>query len=218
MRLYYFTAEQWGLKVLIERRIKVSQLDDLNDPFEMYGMSVPTPAERRAFKVLRTRVCKTIGVICLSEKWNCPVMWAHYADRHRGLCLGFDVIGSKGVYYSPRKLKRQLAPDTMNEEVMETLLLTKFKQWEYEGERRLIVPLLNKVGSNFFQAFGQDLVLRSVYIGSRCTLTAHDVARAISTFENRVTILGTRAAFTKFEVLRDARGRGGEAVVGADKE
>ncbi len=23
--------------------------------------------------------------------WSNPVIWAHYGDKHRGLCLGFEV-------------------------------------------------------------------------------------------------------------------------------
>ena len=30
------------------------------------------------------------GVLCLAEDWNCPLMWSHYADRHRGLCIEYD--------------------------------------------------------------------------------------------------------------------------------
>ncbi len=91
----------------------------------------------------------------------------------------------------------------IDEEMKEALLLTKFKQWEYEEEQRLIVPLTQKVGSIYFKRFGDDLVLRSVYIGSRCEVTAAEIARAMSTIENEVTIIKTRPAFTRFEVLKN---------------
>src|SRR4051812_20082149 len=31
------------------------------------------------------------GLVCFSRNWIDPVLWSHYAQRHRGLCLGFDV-------------------------------------------------------------------------------------------------------------------------------
>lgn len=31
------------------------------------------------------------GILCFSKNWNNPVQWAHYADKHKGFCLGFDV-------------------------------------------------------------------------------------------------------------------------------
>lgn len=35
---------------------------------------------RRAFN----DALKPLGILCLSEKWDCPSMWAHYADAHDG--------------------------------------------------------------------------------------------------------------------------------------
>ncbi|NWM74602.1 DUF2971 domain-containing protein, partial [Escherichia coli] len=31
------------------------------------------------------------GVFSLAERANCPLMWSHYGDQHRGLCLGYSV-------------------------------------------------------------------------------------------------------------------------------
>ena len=30
------------------------------------------------------------GVLSLSEQWNSVLMWSHYADNHRGMCIEFD--------------------------------------------------------------------------------------------------------------------------------
>ena len=35
MRLYYYTSKQWGMKSLWEKRLKIAQYADLNDPFEL---------------------------------------------------------------------------------------------------------------------------------------------------------------------------------------
>ena len=31
------------------------------------------------------------GVLSLSEVSICPLMWTHYADEHRGFCMGFEL-------------------------------------------------------------------------------------------------------------------------------
>jgi len=31
------------------------------------------------------------GVLCLTPHWDNLLMWAHYGDAHRGICLGFDI-------------------------------------------------------------------------------------------------------------------------------
>jgi hypothetical protein len=33
-------------------------------------------------------------MLCFSRDWHNPVQWSHYADKHRGICLGFDVPDS----------------------------------------------------------------------------------------------------------------------------
>ncbi|MDW9570209.1 DUF2971 domain-containing protein [Sinorhizobium meliloti] len=39
----------------------------------------------------------TYGIVCLSDNWQHPMMWSHYADRHRGICLAFDVVGTRPI-------------------------------------------------------------------------------------------------------------------------
>ena len=31
-----------------------------------------------------------IGILSLSKRWDSILMWAHYTDAHKGLCIGFD--------------------------------------------------------------------------------------------------------------------------------
>ena len=31
------------------------------------------------------------GVVPLSERADCPLMWSHYGDEHRGICIGYSV-------------------------------------------------------------------------------------------------------------------------------
>jgi Protein of unknown function (DUF2971) len=51
------------------------------------------------------------GVLSLSEVWDSPLMWSHYADDHRGVCIEYDTteldhsrIGAVD-YRSPRSIK-----------------------------------------------------------------------------------------------------------------
>src|SRR5437867_7944600 len=56
-------------------------------------------------QTLRRMLEQKVGICCFSEIGNDPLMFAHYADSHRGCCLGFktagDFIGlSRPVKYS----------------------------------------------------------------------------------------------------------------------
>lgn len=92
MKLYYLTSEKWAKVILHERRLKLSTIAELNDPFELLGASIGEPAARKVLRYVQGRVADTFGLVCMSTTWQSPVMWAHYGDKHKGVCLGFEVI------------------------------------------------------------------------------------------------------------------------------
>ena len=32
-----------------------------------------------------------MGLLCFSRNWTHPLLWSHYASKHEGICLGFDL-------------------------------------------------------------------------------------------------------------------------------
>jgi len=96
---------------LRNRRLKIAQLDDLNDPFELKSVNLCNPAHSLAFDGTETHegfkaeMARRYGVLCFSEDKTDVLQWAHYADRHRGICLGFDV---SGVSYADATIMRRV--------------------------------------------------------------------------------------------------------------
>ena len=97
MLLYYMTTKQWAPVILRDRRLKISTIAELNDPFELLGASVGERKMRRALRILHAHWTRELGMICLTDNWHSPVMWAHYAEKHYGVCLGFDVSERPGL-------------------------------------------------------------------------------------------------------------------------
>ena len=90
-RVYKFYPLRSALRNLNEKRLKVSMISELNDPFEFLGYRFPNRQVRTAWEKMRSSVWNDKGLICFSESWSNPVLWSHYADKHKGLALGFDV-------------------------------------------------------------------------------------------------------------------------------
>jgi hypothetical protein len=87
-------------------------------------------------------ISTNIGVFCVSTKWDDILMWSHYADSHRGICLEFDgtlpfMAHAQKVHYADKRVPINLYDDSQ-ETAMEKALLTKSKQWSYESEWRLL--------------------------------------------------------------------------------
>ena len=55
---------------------------------------------------LEERLHHGVGILCLSTKFDDILMWSHYADSHRGVCLAF--VGPKGTCPFPDRETRSL--------------------------------------------------------------------------------------------------------------
>jgi len=128
MRVYYLTGAQFALSNLALRRIKISCFEDLNDPFELLGADRTDKDHRAAFRQMKERINESKGLICFSRQWNNPLLWGHSAEKHTGICMGFDVPDGRlqAVIYAKRLLKINVDPKTkrpkLTDEVVGRLL------------------------------------------------------------------------------------------------
>src|ERR1035437_1262268 len=170
MRVYYLTGAQFALSNLALRRIKISRFEDLNDPFELLGVDVGDKAYRAAFRATKEQISASRGLVCFSRSWSSPLMWGHYAERHTGIGLGFDVPDEllAPVIYAKSLLKMKIDPKTKvpkpTKKVVNQLLRTKFFDWNYEDEVRLFIGLDHDTAESgkYFLPFSENLVLREV--------------------------------------------------------
>lgn len=84
------------------------------------------------------------GVFCLCERCNDLLMWSHYSDGHRGYCLEFDknILNSLGVcrkvdYRKTYPIVSDFRDSTRT--VGHLCTFSKYEQWEYEQEWRVVV-------------------------------------------------------------------------------
>ena len=208
MRVYHLLPRKWALCDLKHRRLKVATFDDLNDPFELRGVRLENRADRLRFNRWRKRTAAKLGLLCFSKSWRNLVLWSHYADEHKGICLGFDVPESclHEVKYVPGRLQfEQLVAD---EDQLQQLLRTKFKDWGYEAEYRRIVCLHKTCEANnpHFWPFGSDLELREVVLGARCRVQKEQLEELFGDGFSRIELVQARPAFQTFNVVTDQRG------------
>ncbi len=209
MRVYHFIPEQYGLEGLHRRRLKISRLGDLNDPFELLPAALPTPSHRKALKHFADHANARWGVICFSRTWHDPLLWSHYADRHRGLCLGFEVPRVKLAaveYVSGRivlDIDRQLMKSTQDPAFGLKLMTTKYEPWSYEDEVRTFCALDDlDIGTGlYFKPFDAFLHLRQVIVGVRSSLTRQELSSAISEDDGPVQLMKARLAFNTYWVV-----------------
>ncbi|MGA2749152.1 MAG: DUF2971 domain-containing protein [Verrucomicrobiota bacterium] len=97
-------------------------------------------------------ISKICGIVSLTEKPLCRLMWAHYAESHAGFVAEFDAPDGGQNYgrmmrasavgpaiqvgYSP-----QVEPYMWDETDIFDACCTKHADWKYEQEWRVILPL-----------------------------------------------------------------------------
>lgn len=201
MCVYRFLSARYGLEALRCRRLKISRITELNDPFEFLGVDLSDEKIRWALQQTKRQLSKTKGLLCFSKTWNNPVLWSHYAESHRGLCLGFEVPRDfvKEVRYVD---ERPAPPDVPDLKFMEEVLFSKFVHWHYEQEYRAFVPLNEHENSLYFMDFSDNLRLRCVIVGEQSTITRADISSALGDLSNEVEVFKARAAFRSFEIVR----------------
>ena len=63
---------------------------------------------------VRTRLART-GVVCFSELPDCILMWGHYADGHRGVCVQFERSVLAGIVGTLGKVRYSLGYPSLND-------------------------------------------------------------------------------------------------------
>jgi hypothetical protein len=209
VRVYHFLPEKEALNNLSRKRIKLSSLEDMNDPFELLALALKKQEHRKALQGFKAKISRRWGAICLSRSWDNPMLWSHYADKHRGICLGFDVPDRKvvPVTYDARRLEvdldRALARPGRDETLGLRLMTTKYEGWVYEDEVRLFVALSEsdlETGMYFYD-FGKDVVLKEIILGARSKLTRPALAKLLGKDGPLPKIVKTKIAFDSFTVV-----------------
>jgi hypothetical protein len=91
-----------------------------------------------------TNTLKKMGIFCLSGKKDSILMWSHYAENHKGVCLMFDTTKDSNFFKGLRKVNYSSnyisytyvsTPKTLSK-----VLYQKSLDWKYEDEYRIISP------------------------------------------------------------------------------
>lgn len=154
---------------------------------------------------------KSLGILCLSSKPLNELMWAHYADSHKGVALVFSAdhdfilqanhkaanirAARPVVYTDARPTFHDLLsiPNTKEADalLLEMMFFTKSSVWSYEGEYRALRPLseasaVEEINSQQLHLFDvPPSCLQGVMFGANCkpddAAAIYDIVEDINT-------------------------------------
>lgn len=107
------------------------------------------------------------GILSLTRQVDHVLMWSHYADSHKGICLRFMATDTTPYFGQAQKVAYQDERPALNlvrdppEVILTKALLTKAKFWSYEDEYRILDPFKGPG----LQEFPREL-LDGVFLGA----------------------------------------------------
>jgi len=206
---YHFLSFEDALCDLKNKLIKVSKIRDVNDPFEFLPyLGRKGKYGRKPYYELKNRISKKFGILCFSGGWQEPLLWGHYADKHKGVALGFKIVSCD--LFKVEYVKERPVIDLNNPKNCEKLLFTKllkykYKNWRYENEYRILVNLrdCNKIDKCYFLPFGSKLVLKEIILG--CEWGKKKEVNGIKDLSNKykADLIVGRMAFRDYRIVKN---------------
>jgi hypothetical protein len=161
MYLYrYQPINKLTLSNLSKRKNWVADPMEFNDPFEFHlkeevGINHRNNkkikfVERYENSLKIKKLISTFGVVCYSSFYDRKLLWSHYADSHRGMCLVFDIpkeFIQKGFvkvdYGHETPFAHFNVDEADNWSSLLKIVRTKSIDWEYEEEYRQVFTKKN---------------------------------------------------------------------------
>lgn len=171
-------AEMIEEKNALKRRIKVDQilrrfepnLSGLKRKRRVDQLMTRAPSEwfETISKVIQDDV-RSLGVVCFSDNPRSLLMWSHYARNHTGICYQYESLNDLNLFVRAMQVEYTKIYPTFNaftyrDDDSIKMLLTKYKDWEYEKERRIVAP----GGAHRYLSFSPS-ALTGVILGARTT-------------------------------------------------
>ena len=155
-----------------------------------------------------TRSAKQYRVYCLTEKPDSPLMWAHYADCHTGICVEFDARSEPFITNASKVEYRTTYPARDIGTIDPAPFITKSQDWSYEAEWRLIAeerafarsPLTIKTDNDFLTLPAG--VVKSVTIGCLADESSRrEIERLVRANATSVVVRQATLAPDRYELI-----------------
>lgn len=144
--LYNYTSININtIKSILNEQLWLSHTNSFNDPVD------PSIKQLNKNTEAYNYLLDSIKIGCLTIKNNNTLMWSHYADKHKGICIEYDIekiydkdnlIINKVNYKMPIITNKSIADNEIleidNINRLIELFSIKSDEWKYEKEYRIL--------------------------------------------------------------------------------
>jgi len=198
----FTSSETLGL-ILDNKTLRFTRADAFNDIYELSPFIVPLDwveitelaktnfaAAKHLSIVAFQRICSSLYISCFSRSYTAPesqLMWAHYGNHHKGVCIevDFDFLrrldpSSRycpvAVTYVDSLLEERNRRSPTSEDLPLFIATYKGKVWAYEDEVRVVIETESFDKSRFTVSSDKRAIdvafdaraIRKVIFGLKC--------------------------------------------------
>lgn len=160
---YYSNESTYAFKNLENGNICFSALESLNDPFEgigkylcgvssedqsywenLIGYDLPKQVSKEFSEELRDLFNFKYRVFCSSKDYDNCLLWAYYANSHKGFCVGYEednISELSDELFDVEYNSDMCLINEFDESTYKKLLAVKSVDWRHEKERRALYAL-----------------------------------------------------------------------------
>ncbi len=184
-------------------------LEQAHEAAEQAGAVITTDHLGKVTSIFKSKLSsdtnQRAGILSLAERCDDILMWSHYADCHKGICVEFRTdgdssmfSGAKPVVYSddyPHLDLRDIV-ESKKTRAAAAWMLTKSSQWSYEKEWRVLDFEVGP-GVHTFPANS----LSSVILGCRIPdVEREKVLKWTESFSHPVAVLQAKQSASQFRL------------------
>lgn len=181
----FFGTQDYNISCLTDSYVYLSAPNSFNDPFDcsLQLINLDYPNQKNFNKKAVDRFkdkLKEIGVCCFSRTNDSILMWAHYANSHRGFCCEFtsddhnlDSLHPLDICYSQGFTKLDFHSNAAD--AIANMIYTKSECWSYEQELRILKHGIYQPDDRKKRYAQKDL--KSVFLGVACEAKVADTIR-----------------------------------------
>ena len=162
-------------------------------------------------------------ISCFSKRWDSILMWSHYGDKHRGICIEFDRPNKDflDVIYSKNRFKFNLEDTTRrmlgymlsNEQVdvndkklikcISKPFIVKSLAWKYEEEVRCILSSTSDglINENL-KLYTMPTKITKIYVGCKVDNDIKEFSELLKlALDKKITVVKLKTSDNLFSVI-----------------
>ena len=186
---------EFFMDLLIKKRLYGATFNELNDPME--GFFISENFSETEWEAMR-EAKKKVRICSLSKTYDNALMWAHYADEHKGCCIEVEIPDStwKCLEVQYQSTMPKLISGINPDEAIETIFGVKSDFWSYEQEVRYIKTVQTTIERKPYKA-ELPIRIKKIYLGVRAS-NKDSIERIVKAIDSNIIVEKLKRSDIKF--------------------